>query len=66
MRSHFADRIRQLQRTNDEAAEALERGLQEHSLGQRERLAGLRSELTELDELEARAKAAVRSLAPRG
>jgi tRNA U34 5-carboxymethylaminomethyl modifying GTPase MnmE/TrmE len=58
MRDRFAERIRQLQRTNAEAMEALARAMDESSAERVARLDQLRGALAELEELHARATAA--------
>ena len=55
MRARFIDRLRQLQRTNAEAAEALERALEQDALKRDDRLEELRADLAALDELQVRA-----------
>jgi hypothetical protein len=61
MRMRFADRIRQSQRTNEEALEALQRAIEEDPGARQERLEGLRKDLAALDDLHAKAAAAARA-----
>ena len=61
MRERFAERIRQLQRTNEEALEALQRAAEEGSEAQHGRLQALRKELATVDELHFRVAAAARA-----
>jgi hypothetical protein len=62
MRSRFIDRLRQLQRTNEEAAEALEGAVEQSSAGREARLETLRIELASLDALHDQAVATAERL----
>ena len=64
MRARFAERIRQLQRTNEEGMEALERVVEAGLVERQSRLEGLRQDLATLEELQARAAAAAAASLP--
>jgi GTP-binding protein EngB required for normal cell division len=61
MRNRFAERIRQLQRTNEEALEALGRVVEEGAAHRQSRLEDLRRRLAILDELHTRSAVAART-----
>jgi hypothetical protein len=62
MRARFIDRLRQLQRTNEEAAAALEGSLEQNTTDRGARLETLRLELATIDELHTRAVEAAERL----